>query len=192
MKKFYDYVTDMLLKRNIIGSDDVNACSMGLRLIASDIINFSAIVLCSFLLGHPIYSLIYIGTFCGIRKFSGGFHARTFSVCRTATIGIFVGTTALTYALKDAAVLCSLFCILFAVYTMFRFAPVIHCNRPLTTLEIKANRYISILMTCLCSIISVILTAFKYSEGLYLAFVLLAIGVLMHIGRFVNIKRTTI
>lgn len=192
MEKFCDFVTDMLLKRNIIDTNDINACSMGLKLIASDIINFSVIVTCGFLLSKPIYSLIYIATFCGIRKFSGGFHARTFSVCRIATIGIFIGTTVLTYVLQNSAILCLFFCIPFAVCTMFKFAPIIHYNRPLTTIEAKANRYISILMTCFCSIISIILSVFKRSEGLYLAFVLSAIAVLMHIGRFANAKRTMI
>lgn len=192
MENICKNIITFFLKRNIIQDSDANACCMGLKLILSDIINFSIIILLGIFVEKPLYGVIYLCTFCGVRKFSGGFHAKTFFVCRMSMIGTFLTTIALFYLLSEFAKCISVLCVIFAIYTMLRFSPIIHPNRLLTKAEIKANKFVSVLSTCICSIISILLVSIEYNEGLYWALVLFAIAVLMYVGRIVNSRNETV
>lgn len=186
--KIYDNITDALLRRHIIEGSDTEVCKLGLQIIISDIINILCIVMIGYLFDRLLFSLIYIVTFCGIRKFSGGFHAKTFLVCRLSMIGIFVTTLFIERIFAKVAIWASVFCVVITMITMILFSPIVHPNRCLTIYEIKANKFVAILLSAVCSVIALYLSCNKYRAGLYLSLVLFTIAILMYIGKFNNAR----
>lgn len=75
-------MTDYCLRKNIIDVDKKEIYRYGFKLIISDIINFSLIIVLGFILGRTIDSIVFLICLCGLRQFTGGFHAKTFWFCR--------------------------------------------------------------------------------------------------------------
>lgn len=184
----YDNLTEVMLSRNIIEDNDVEVCKLGLQIVFSDSVNILCIVLIGCLANRLLFSLIYIMVFCGIRKFSGGFHAKTFLVCRLSMIGTFMTALLLERVFAKVAILTSLFCVVVSMLIIIAFSPIVHPNRSLTIYEIKANRLVSILLSALCSGMALYLSFNKNKVGLYLSLTLFAVVVLMCIGKFANNK----
>lgn len=184
----YDKITNILLTRHIIEDSNAEVCKLGLQIMFSDIINILCIGIIGCLLNKLLFSLIYIMTFCGIRKFSGGFHAKTFLACRLSMIGTFMTTLLLEIMLSKVAMWASVFCVVVTMITMILFSPIVHPNRCLTIYEIKANKFMAILLSAVVSGIALYLSFCNYREGLYLSLVLFAIAILMYVGKFINTK----
>lgn len=184
----YDNITNVLLNRHIIEDTDTEVCKIGLQIIFSDIINILCIMVIGCLVDRFLFGLIYIVTFCGIRKFSGGFHAKTILICRLSTIGLFVITLLVESVFSTVAIYASVICVVITMITMVLFSPVVHPNRSLTIYEIKANKFLAIVFSAICSVIALYLSFHKYRAGVYLSLVLFTIAVLMYVGKFFNNK----
>ncbi len=182
------YLVNKLLDRGIINSDKTEICKSGMELIMADITNFSAVLIIGALAKSFIYGCIYLLLFWTVRRFSGGFHAKTYGVCRTATIGIFILIVLISRIINNNFLLYSLSCNAVAFITILLFAPVRHPNKELTDKEVQANKLFSLVATLLFTIISTILVIFERKEGLFISLTLFAIAVLMYVGMLTNGK----
>ena len=124
-----------------------------------------------------------------IRRFSGGFHAKTYWLCRLVTVGTYVIVWLMSRMVNDYLMLCTIICDFITLVTMFAFAPIRHPNKQLTENEVKANRFFSMVTTLFFAVASVVLTAISRKEGIVIALILLAISVLMYIGLYANGKK---
>lgn len=186
MQIISEKLTEKFIERHIIDSSKKEIYIEGLNLILSDIINFSLILIIGALTKSFILSLLYLIVFWNVRKFSGGFHAKTYMVCRTATIGTYLLIWLLYSVLNSYHIVCVIICSIIALATMLLFAPIRHPNKELTLGEIKANKLFSVIATLFFIVISVILIIIGYKEGLFISLTLFAITILMYVGMFTN------
>lgn len=188
MENISAYFVRKFIKRNIINPDKAGIYEEGLKLITADIINFSAILSIGFLTKSFVYSCIYLLLFWTVRRFCGGFHAKTYTVCRIVTIGTFVLILAVSRIINQYFIVYVFSCDIIAIITMILFSPIRHPNKELTEKEVKANKLFSAVTTAFFSITSIVLTSFSRKEGLIISLTLLAITVLMYVGLLVNGK----
>ncbi len=188
MESISTYFVKKFLDRNIIAYDKSEICKIGLELIIADIINFSAILLIGAFTKSFIQSCIYLIVFWTVRRFCGGFHAKTYMVCRICTIGTFVLVLTINNIISSHFILYAICCNITAILTMLLLAPIRHPNKDLTDKEVKANKLFSLTATCFFSAISVVLTVCNRKEGLIIALTLFAITALMYVGLIVNRK----
>lgn len=181
-----DSITEKLIMRHIIKESESNICKQGLQIIFSDVINILLVIITGILSKNLLYSFIYIMTFCVIRKFSGGFHASTFQACRIFMIATFIVTIVLARLTAKISIWVSVFCTIFTMITMILYSPIVHPNRKLTIYEIRANKFVSILLSCIYSIAVYWLIMMKSDVGLYLSLVLFAVSVFMYVGKFMS------
>lgn len=188
LEKISSYLTDEIICRGIINSDKKEICKIGIELILADVTNFSLILVIGFFTDSVLYACMYILLLLTVRRFSGGFHAKTYGVCRMVTIGMYILILCFGKILNVHLVLCSVILNSATVATMLIFAPVRHPNKELTSVEIQANKLFSLLSTLLYSIASIILVALGRKEGLIISLILFAIAILMYVGLFTNGK----
>lgn len=86
MEKISNAITDFYIRKNHVPKEKREIYSYGFQLILADIINFSIVILLGVFLGKVIDSILFLITLCSIRQFSGGFHAKTFWLCRVSML----------------------------------------------------------------------------------------------------------
>lgn len=186
METFAVKLTEKFIDRGIINSDNKETYITGSKLILSDIINSSLIFLIGILTKSFIDSCIYLIVFWTVRKFSGGFHAETYAVCRIVTVGAYILIFCVGKIIDDYYTIITLVCSIFAIVTIVAFAPVRNPNKMLTDKEIKANKLFALITTLFFTLVSVVLAVFDRKEGSVISLTLFAVTALIYIGLLTN------
>lgn len=74
-------ITDFLLLKETIKTEEKEIYIYEVQLIISSIINFLICIITSLLFGELLNGLIFFVAFSSLRKFTGGFHSRSFLIC---------------------------------------------------------------------------------------------------------------
>ena len=101
-----------------------------------------------------------------VRRFTGGFHAKTYTLCRICTVGIYALIILAGRFIKKNLLIYSVGMNLFTILTVIKFAPIRHPNKDLTETEIKANKFFAIISSVIFSAVSVFLIGVGRKEGL--------------------------
>ena len=169
------------MKRNKIQEDKREIYCYGFKLIIADIINFSIVLIIGLLLNRVFDSVLFLITLCGIRQFSGGFHAKSFWLCRLSMIITFISVFAISNILAKAhwnLVGCILINTL-SVITIAILAPVIHPNKILTEIQKQKNKIKSIITSLIMAVVSIVLILLDIDGGVTISITLLAVIILM-------------
>lgn len=188
MNKISSLLVTKMLQHNIIDPIKKNIYITGIELILADIINFSLILIIGIIVNKISYSIIYLLMFWTVRRFSGGFHAKTYAVCRITFISIylliiFVGNTINSHIIPYVITFN-----IISIVTMFLFAPISHPNKKLTDKEKHINKILALITTLIFIIVSILLVMCGHKIGLIISLILLAITILMYVGMFTNKK----
>ncbi|MBQ7974564.1 MAG: accessory gene regulator B family protein [Clostridia bacterium] len=188
MEKLAGIITDRLLNQNVIDADKKEIHKTGIELILTDTINFSLILIIGIMIKAVSAACIYLLLFWTVRRFSGGYHAKSYGVCRTVTVGTYIAIVLISKFLAVNQMLVSVVLNIVTAITMMAFAPIRHPNKELTITEIRANKLFSVLTTLFYIALSIILSAFGNKQGLIIAITLFAISVLMYLGLLMNMR----
>lgn len=176
MNSLANVITDYYCKKNIIAEDKKEIYCYGFQLIMADIINYTIIIALGIILNRIIESMVFLIILCGIRQFSGGFHAKTFAICRLSFIATYICVLSISFIISKInnvyVVLINVICFIFISY----FAPIEHPNKPMTSLQKKRNKLKSIITSSVVSVASVILVAMDMAVGVTISITLLAVA----------------
>lgn len=188
LEKISILITDYYIRKNIIDASKREIYIYGFKLIFSDIINYSLVIVMGIFLNCLIESIVFLITLCGLRIFSGGFHAKTFWVCRISMVLTFIGVMGVTYLLKDVHAISKCIVIIDAIsFAVIAFlAPVQNPNKPLTIKQIARNRKKSIIASIFISIISMIFMRININIGVTISNSFAAVAILMIVGLAVS------
>lgn len=182
-------LTEKIIQKNIIKPEDKEIYKRGIELILSDIINVFLVLSLGIITKTFLLSCIYFVVFCSVRKFSGGFHAKTYGMCRTVTVGVYAAVIAAASFIKTHTGIWIAVIDIFSVITVILLAPVRHPNKELNSTEVRANKFLAVAAVVLFSAASIILNLFNRTEGLVISLVLLAVAILMYVGLAINKKQ---
>ena len=176
MNRLASAITNYYCKKNIIAEDKKEIYCYGFQLIMADIINYTIIIALGIILNRIIDSMVFLIILCGIRQFSGGFHAKTFAVCRLSFIATYICVLSISFIISKInnvyVVLINVICFIFISY----FAPIEHPNKPMTSLQKKRNKLKSIITSSVVSVASVILVAMDMAVGVTISITLLEVA----------------
>ncbi len=189
MDRLANAITDYYIRKNIILEEKREIYSYGFKLIIADVINYLIVILFGIVFNRLTESIIFLITLCGLRQFSGGFHAKSFWLCRLSMIitclCVIMLTDMVTYTGFKSIIVILVNVISVAFIT--KSAPIVHSNKPLSDKQ-KHNNKIKSIITSIClsiiSIIIVVTTDIKF--GVTISITLLAVVVLMIIGMAVQ------
>lgn len=100
MEKLANAMTNYYLKKKVIVEDKYEIYLYGFKLIIADIINYIIIITLGIILKKLPESIIFLITLCGLRQFTGGFHAKTFWLCRTSMVITYISVLIITNFFK--------------------------------------------------------------------------------------------
>lgn len=188
MTSLAETITNYYIKKNIIPVNKRAVYQYGFQLIIADIINFSLVLMSGAVIGRFFHSILFLITLCSVRRYTGGFHAKSFWLCRLSMIITFICVTALTEILSRSQQLIPLIITIDIICILFISAksPVEHPNKPLTPKQKRTNRIHGIISSFLLSTASVVLAVIKVKESVTITISLLAVVILMVIGMAVT------
>ncbi len=179
MNRLANAITDYYCKKNIIAEDKKEIYCYGFQLIIADVINYTIIMALGIIFDRILDSIVFLITLCGIRQFSGGFHAKTFTVCRLSFIATYISVLAISYIISNLHIgyvaLINILCFIFISW----LAPIEHPNKPMTALQKKTNKLKSVITSAVMSIISIIFVAMDMTIGVTISITLCAVVALM-------------
>ena len=177
-------LTNYFVSKKLIPYEKMEIYNYGFKLMLSDIINFSIIMLLGVLLNRVLDGLVYLVVLCSIRRFSGGFHVKTFWLCRLSMIITFLLILTLVDFLSFITIspLTSVFINIVLLLFIAVFSPVKHPNKKLNSKQIKKNKYNAILVTILWTPLSVFLIYLNITQGITIVTTILAVVILMALG----------
>ena len=132
-------VTDFLLRQEIIKNEEKDIYVYGTELIISSIINLFICLIISILFKDFINGLIFFISFSSLRRFTGGFHSKSFLRCNIIFAIIVVTTLLLnTYSgyIIDSVIV-NVILIIFSLLSIVLFSPVYNDNKKLSEYERK-------------------------------------------------------
>lgn len=130
-------IADFLLSQKVIKKQEKEIYVYGTQLVIPSIINLLICITISLLLGELINGLIFFAIFSSLRRFTGGFHCKTFIMCNVVFSSIvalallsntFLGKVFENYVIVMVTAIFNLICILL-------FSPVYNENKKLTYLQ---------------------------------------------------------
>lgn len=178
-------VTNFYVKRNYVPEDKQEVYCYGFKLIIADIINFFLVMLLGMILRRFVHSILFLITLCTVRQFSGGFHAKTFWLCRISMLITFIAVTLITVLIYNFNA-CNIVLNIVSVIIIGIFSPIKHPNKSLTQQQKKKNKFKAIITSFVFAIISSVLIIIGADEGVTISITLSAIVVLMGVGILVQ------
>ena len=189
MDRLANTITDYYIRKKIITEEKREIYSYGFKLIIADVINYVIIISLGIVFNRLIESTSFLVALCGLRQFSGGFHAKTFWLCRLSMIityfCVMLLTDIVTYTKYETIIVISVNVISIVIIAIT--APIVHLNKPLSDKQKHNNKIKSIITSIFMSIVSIIIvdtTDMKF--GVTISITLLAVVVLMIIGMAVQ------
>ena len=187
MEKLALAITDYYIRKNIIDAAKRNIYIYGFKLIISDIVNFIVIILLGLLVNCELESVVFLITLCGLRVFTGGFHAKTFFVCRLSMMITFILVMATSNLLIKSGVNYIYIGLLniISIIIVALLAPVQNPNKKLEVKQMKTNHKRSVIASLFLSVLSVILVYCKINMGVIISITTAAVAILMVVGLIV-------
>lgn len=130
-------VTDFLLRQGIIKDEEKDIYVYGTELIISSIINLSICLFISILFKDFVNGLIFFISFSSLRRFTGGFHSKSFLRCNIIFAIIVVMTLLFNMFFSNIFdyVIVTVILIIFSLLSIVLFSPVYNDNKKLTEYE---------------------------------------------------------
>ncbi len=184
MDRLVDIITNYYVRKNVITEDKRDIYFYGFKLIISDIINYAIIIILGIVLNRLIESVAFLISLCVLRQFSGGFHAKTFWLCRLSMIITYICVMALSdiIAYKEYSIITVSIINVISIVFIAVFAPIVHPNKPLSDKQRRGNKIKSIITSFFLSIASILLVIADVKPGVTISTTLLSVIILMIIG----------
>ena len=159
IKELAKKLTEFMISQESIIEDESEIYQYGVEITLSSILNITLIMLISIITGRIISGAVFLGTFIIMRRYCGGYHARSYLMCNiifAATfIAVLIFSEYVTIHMKADVLLMML-----SILPVFIFAPVPNENKPLTVEErTRYSRwslaiYVPLCLTqCICSVL---------------------------------------
>ena len=154
METIAQYLTEKLVKNQIIEQESCEVYVYGLQLILSSICITICIISVGLILGQGGAAIIFLASLAGLRHYAGGYHANTYKKCFILSCSCFVATLGMLwiqnkYQLKYSLVLASLI----ALCYLFKVGSLNSVKNPKTDAEMhyrcKQTRILSVLYSLL-------------------------------------------
>lgn len=188
MDKLVNIITDYYLRKNIIAEDKKEIYAYGFKLIFADILNFAILCILGLIFDRLLESVVFLAVLCIIRQFSGGFHAKTFWLCRLSMVITYVCVIFLTDSIWEVKGIFGIVILINTAAVLFIsiFAPIEHPSKPLPDKQKTINKIKAITTSGIISVLSIVSVGFEIKLGVTISITLLAVIVLMIIGMAVK------
>ena len=184
MRKLYSRIIYWLVRKEYILEKDIILYEYGIKTLIRGIINFLSILLIGLVFNSLIEALLLTCVVILIRKFAGGIHLESLTICYFCSIGIVIIALSIMQYVenlineKHLILIC-----LISIILIFIFSPVENYNATITQKEKKIFKKLSITFSSLFFIVMLLsynykITFYPIGFGIIISATLMIIGVI--------------
>lgn len=192
IKSFSNKLLQYLVKTGTIDKDeDVLAYyRYGLEITISSIVNIILILLIGICSHHFYESIAFLICFVTLRQFTGGYHANTYFKCNFLFSILYIALLiAYDLTIKQLTYHADALMLVFSIVTFASECPIEHNNKPLSDIQKKRNKKLSVMLGLLYGSIGVISQVLSYDVGVIFLYTLVLISLLVIVATFQRIRR---
>ncbi len=184
MDKYYKKLSSFLIQNHNIDKGDRELYEYAVKIIVHGIINIVITILIGLLFGMIKECLCFYITFFILRKFTGGFHAKTYADCLFSSVIIIVMTLfAIKYLEQQHYKVLFIIVVVISTIIIVALAPVENKNKKLSKRERRIYKFVSVGISLTLMFVVILLldcspvTVLPIGMGLILTGILLALAV---------------
>lgn len=179
-------IADFFVEKSIIDKNEREIYIYGCEAILSTLTNLLIVIFSGLLTNEVFNMLIFYIVFLIMRKYCGGYHAKTHLRCNIIfTLNIWT----VLLLIKNIPVINTTFfvtAIIISNILVFCLAPIENENKPIEDLEIYKYRKISIIFSLAFTIIAVLLIPFYKTVSIIITLALLSVSFAMLVARLMK------
>lgn len=179
-------IADFFVNNNAIGSKEREIYVYGSEAIFSALVNMIIVILSGLIMHEIRNALIFYAVFLVMRKYCGGYHAKTHLRCNLIFI---LNILVVLLLIKNASIISVSFyvtAIIISNILIFWLAPIANENKPLENSEIEKYRKISKIFCSIFTVITVLLMSFYKTVSIIITLALLSVSLAMLITRLMK------
>lgn len=151
------YITDILVEYNFVCEDKREICKYGLENLMISFLEIISVLMFSCFLGNFECTLLFIITLVTMRRYTGGYHAKTRGGCYAVLVSAYlILCIMLEYFPRQYCGVFAIFVLLLSNYMVMRYAPIVYSNKIIDSDERRAFRKFSIMLVRLFSVIIIV------------------------------------
>lgn len=179
-------IADFFVNNNIISSKEREIYVYGSEAIFSALVNMIIVILSGLVMHEILNAFIFYAVFLVMRKYCGGYHAKTHLRCNLIfALNILI----VLLLIKNASVISVSFyvsAIIISNILIFWLAPIVNENKPLESSEIEKYRKIAKIFCLVFTVITVLLMPFYKTVSIIITLALLSVSSAMLITRLMK------
>lgn len=140
MNHLADYLTNYLLRHDIIKEESVEEYIYGFQMIIGKLFNCGTLLIMSACNRNLIPTMLFMLVLFGLRSRTGGYHAKTPTRCYVTTVICYMLIVNVIAPIVDSNRVFPIAILTFSSIVIFTFAPINHPNLELDEIEMKACR----------------------------------------------------
>lgn len=152
MRELSKKITDFFVQKNVIQEDEYAVYQYGVEILFENISVCVFLLMCGMVLHKVCDTILFLGIFVGVRRYSGGYHANTRTQCHLITLtawGLYIFSTVMyrQFCLigRNAGIVLSMLVCL----ALFFLAPVENAKKPLLeSVKCRNRRITRLLASC--------------------------------------------
>lgn len=173
------------IKQNAITKEDEEVYLYGTELIVSMASSVITTLIITLLFSQWYYFFIFFIFFLPLRRNAGGYHAESYGSCYLTTVLVYSLYILLIKYASYAPVYTVFLSIVFWIFTVFKYAPLIHKNNVITQTQINTRKFVSRLLITVYSLIVLLLLLFevdfKLISAISLTILIVAFSIIFNI-----------
>ena len=184
-------LVQQLIRYGMIESQEAEIYRYGFEILIYFIVNVLIAFVLGGIFGEWIGTGLFLGCYCTLRQFTGGYHAKNYLLCTLTFATIYTVTLILIHYLSFLEIRWLIVVGLgLSFYTIYRLAPLEHPNKPLQREEKVYYRKISLMMVffVIVTVICLLLIRALLTFLLYPVFAVFWIALLLILGKLFNKK----
>lgn len=170
----------LLNNAGLVNSDNDQIVLLGVRRICGALTDLLVAMIWSLILGDVLVGILFEASYSLLRIYAGGYHASSERVCKILTYTSTLLSILVVFVVNVNSIW--LHCLLaICLCLVIFFAPIEHENKPLTKMEKEVYRRYCILIAAIETgvyVFFVLVNAITYAKTVYVAVLLVAIGVI--------------
>ncbi len=155
LSKTANYLARRLLNNNVIKEDSFDIYVYGFELLISFLFSTLLVIASGIIIGKLLETLAFLVVFIFLRSYSGGYHAKKYSICTIVTLGVYAAVILLSSFINVNAVSYLLLWIV-GFTLLFLWAPIENPNKEITNKRKIIYKWISILLFVIFLVVGIL------------------------------------
>lgn len=151
------YVANLLAEHKFISKDKIEICRYGLENLIVSLLEILSVLIFSIIFNEVMCTMIFLISFISLRRYTGGFHAKTKLGCYIVLLAIYLIFILIIKNMPAKYNLAfEITSVLFTNFMVLKYAPIVNRNKKINKAERKTFQRFGIILTLVSSVFVVL------------------------------------